>query len=96
MTFTPSEKFGDHRSDVPVSVAIRDTSGRESYQPVVPATTGTPARRHAVMFPTAASGCVNSTATSGIPRERALIPFPPPLSRSPNTAVTVQPFSTAS
>ena len=34
-TLTPSEKFGDQSSAVPVSLAMAVTSASESYQPVV-------------------------------------------------------------
>ena len=57
--------------------------------PVVPVTTGYPARTAATMFIGAASGSVNSITTSVSPSRSRVIPPPFAFSAGPSTAVTV-------
>src|SRR5207249_1753951 len=61
---TPTEKFGAQTSPVPLFATASRTEGRSPNHPVVPLTELTPIAASRRIFSGAASGEVNSTATS--------------------------------
>ena len=62
--FTPILKLDDQKNVPSSSSHSFSASSRRSFHPVVPHTTGTPARRQVSTLPNAVAGVVNSMATS--------------------------------